>query len=268
MKDTCNLLADGIVKLLRVLAAVAKTTDREWSKARGYGRYLASSIKGEAAIDWSERTALLAGIVGDADRLLELSRQAQGELPEDSDERQRIVAAAELLGQLLLQDDENPMTRALDRVGTGLLLQGHKSCDPLKLEVRRCEAWAASASTVSGSYTLAITLAVLLGNERAAERHVADFEDHLKKVQESVDSLEYEVDTEGEFIEVKASVDIDDLGHCDFLDALPGNECLIAAKAPPPQPRFTLGVQKPVETEVSIMAVSSMARNNGKMLTI
>ena len=40
--------------------------------------------------------------MADADRLLELSRQAQGELPEDSDERQRIVAAAELLGQLLL----------------------------------------------------------------------------------------------------------------------------------------------------------------------
>ena len=42
----------------------------------------------------------------DADRLLELSRQAQGELPEDSAERQQIVAAAELLGQLLLQDVE------------------------------------------------------------------------------------------------------------------------------------------------------------------
>ena len=109
VKDTYNLLADGIVKLARALAAVAKTTDREWAKARGYGRYLASSIKGEAAIDWSDRqarTALLAGIVADADRLLELSRQAQGELPEDSAERQRIVAAAELLGQLLLQDVE------------------------------------------------------------------------------------------------------------------------------------------------------------------
>ena len=64
---------------------------------------------GEAAIDWSgrqARTALLAGIVADADRLLELSRQAQGELREESAERQRIVAAAELLGQLLLQDVE------------------------------------------------------------------------------------------------------------------------------------------------------------------
>ena len=58
-----------------------------------------------AAIDWSDRRArkaLLAEIVADADRLLELSRQAQGELPEDSAERQGIMAAAELLGQLLL----------------------------------------------------------------------------------------------------------------------------------------------------------------------
>ena len=81
----------------------------ELAQARGYERYLGSSVKGEAAIDWSDRqarAALLAGIVADADRLLELSRQAQGELPEDSDERQRIVAAAELLGQLLLQDVE------------------------------------------------------------------------------------------------------------------------------------------------------------------
>ena len=37
---------------------------------------------------------------------MELSRQAQGELPEDSAERQQIVVAAELLGQLLLQDVE------------------------------------------------------------------------------------------------------------------------------------------------------------------
>ena len=75
-----------------MLAAVEKTTDREWAEAQGYGRYLASSVKGEAAIDWSDkraRAALLAGIVADADRLLELSRQAQGELPEDREERRR-----------------------------------------------------------------------------------------------------------------------------------------------------------------------------------
>ena len=109
VKDTCNLLADGIVQLLRTLAAVEKITVKEWAKAQGYGRYLASSIKGEAAIDWSDRKArqaLLAGIVRDADRLLELSRQAQGELTKDGEERQHIVTAAELLGQLLLQDVE------------------------------------------------------------------------------------------------------------------------------------------------------------------
>ena len=109
VKDTCNLLADGVVQLLRALAAVEKITVKEWGKAQGYGRYLASSIKGEAAIDWSDRKArqtLLAEIVRDADRLLELSRQAQGELPENGEERQHIVTAAELLGQLLLQDVE------------------------------------------------------------------------------------------------------------------------------------------------------------------
>ena len=45
-------------------------------------------------------------IVADANRLLELARQAQEELAKDSAERQQIAAAAELLGQLLLQDVE------------------------------------------------------------------------------------------------------------------------------------------------------------------
>ena len=107
VKDTCNLLTDGIVKLLRTLAAVEQAAVKGWAQAQGYERYFGSRIKGEAAIDWSDRkarTALLSGIVADADRLLELSRQAPGELGEESAERQRMVAAAELLGQLLLQD--------------------------------------------------------------------------------------------------------------------------------------------------------------------
>ena len=109
VKDTYNLLADGIVKLLRVLAAVANATLPAWAEAQGYQRYLGSSIKGEAVIDWSDRKArrkLLGEIVADADRLLELARQAWVELPEDSAQRQSIVAGAELLGQLLLQDIE------------------------------------------------------------------------------------------------------------------------------------------------------------------
>ena len=109
MKDTYNLLADGIVKLLRALAAVANIAVGEWAEAQGYERYLGSSIKGEATIDWSDRKArrkLLGEIVADADRLLELARQAWVELPEASAQRQSIVDGAELLGQLLLQDVE------------------------------------------------------------------------------------------------------------------------------------------------------------------
>ena len=70
---------------------------------------MSSSIKGEAVIDWSDRKArrkLWGEIVADADRLLELARQALERLSADSMERQRIVDAAELLGQLLLQDVE------------------------------------------------------------------------------------------------------------------------------------------------------------------
>ena len=107
VKDTYNLLADGIVKLMRALSAVEGVPLRRWAEAHGYKRYVGSSVKGEAAIDWSNRRArrrLLGQIVADADRLLELARQAQDGLDADGAECQAIVDAAELLGQLLLQD--------------------------------------------------------------------------------------------------------------------------------------------------------------------
>ena len=75
----------------------------------GLELYFGSSVKGEAGIDWDnkkERQALLQKIVADADLVLELARQAQGRFPADSPERQAIGEAAELLGQLLLQDVE------------------------------------------------------------------------------------------------------------------------------------------------------------------
>ena len=115
VKDTYNLLADGIKKLMRALAAVEEDVPvRRWAETHGYQCYVGSSVKGEAAIDWSDRRArqkLLGQIVADADLLLELARQAQDGLPADSSERQAIVDAAELLGQLLLQD--------VKRVGDG-----------------------------------------------------------------------------------------------------------------------------------------------------
>ena len=56
---------------------------------------------------WEIRARLSVTFSGEATgRLLELSRQAQGDLGENSAESQQIVAAAELLGRLLLQDVE------------------------------------------------------------------------------------------------------------------------------------------------------------------
>ena len=109
VKDTYNLLADGIVKLMRVLSELEGSDLAEWAAANGYQRYVGSSVKGESCIDWNDwnaRSALLREIVSDGDRLLELSRRAQGLLEEDSSMRQRIAPASELLGQLLLQDVE------------------------------------------------------------------------------------------------------------------------------------------------------------------
>ena len=103
---TTYILGRGAVKDIPV---------RHWAEGHGYKRYVGSSVKGDAAIYWSNQRArrrLLAQIVADADRLLELARQAQEELPADGGERQGIVVdAAELLGQLLLQD--------MQRGGTG-----------------------------------------------------------------------------------------------------------------------------------------------------
>jgi hypothetical protein len=109
VKDTYNLLADGIVQVVRALAQLDGTRAEEWALRQGLELYFGSSVKGEAAIDWDnkkERQALLQKIVADADRVMGLARQTQGQFTEESPQRQGIVEAAELLGQLLLQDVE------------------------------------------------------------------------------------------------------------------------------------------------------------------
>ena len=108
-EDTYNLLADGIVQVVRALSDLDGTRPEEWALRHGLELYFGSSVKGEAEIDWDnqkERQALLQKIVADADLVLELARQVQGQFPEESPQRQGIVEAAELLGQLLLQDVE------------------------------------------------------------------------------------------------------------------------------------------------------------------
>ena len=110
VKDTYNLLADGIVLVVRVLAKQASEKAGVYAERAGYGRYLQGpSLKGQAEVDWndaSERRRFLAGIVADADRLLEQVRVARGKLALDSPEDRALVEAAGLLARVLVQDIE------------------------------------------------------------------------------------------------------------------------------------------------------------------
>ena len=112
VEDTYNLIGHGIRHLCEAPEA--------WAAARGLERYCASSLKATAEVDWdhaASREAFLTAIIHDGERALELAREARSSLAEGSAEDQRIVAAAELLTQLLWQDVEP--TEAGDRIQQG-----------------------------------------------------------------------------------------------------------------------------------------------------
>jgi transposase len=110
VKDTYNLLADGIVQLARALAKQAGQSLAGWAERQGYGRYVGGpSLKGGAELDWSDpaqRRRLLGEILADAERLLELARQARVGLAEGSVAERALMEAAGLLSRVLVQDIE------------------------------------------------------------------------------------------------------------------------------------------------------------------
>ncbi len=109
VKDTYNLLADGITRLARALAAGAHSNPEEWAQENNLGRYFGSSLKGEAGIDWGDpeaRQVFLVGVVADADRLLRVAREAMEKLTADEPLRQRLHETASQLARLLMQDIE------------------------------------------------------------------------------------------------------------------------------------------------------------------
>ena len=115
VKDTYNLLGDGIRKLVRSLAATADHEPEIFSYEHGLHRYFGSSLKGEASIDWDDpeaRGAFLGGIVADAEDLLEVARVALEQIPPDDPKHQRLHEAAVLLAQLLMQDIEREVEGA------------------------------------------------------------------------------------------------------------------------------------------------------------
>ena len=113
VKDTYNLLADGIARLINVLARQDNTPSGDWAQTHDLSRYLASSIKGTASINWdntTERNTFLRGIVADADRLILLAKDLRSDLPKGSSSRREITNAIKLLAQLLGQDIERTKT--------------------------------------------------------------------------------------------------------------------------------------------------------------
>ena len=106
VKDTYNLLGEGIETLGRRLAEVEKEEVAGWAERQGLGRYFGSSLKGEAAIEWDDkgqRERLLTEIVQDGRRLLSLAEEGKQQHPEQA---AAIETDAALLRRLIAQDVE------------------------------------------------------------------------------------------------------------------------------------------------------------------
>jgi Transposase DDE domain/Transposase domain (DUF772) len=177
VKDTYNLLADGIGKLARVLAQLAGLRLAGWAERHGYARYVtAPSLKGAAAIDWNDaeqRRRFLAEIVADADRLLALARQARMELEPGSADESALVEAAGLLSRVLLQDVERDEAgpRLKQGVADDRLVSVH---DPemrhgRKSKTKRFDGHKAAVA-VDTDEQLITAVAVLPGNAQDDER--------------------------------------------------------------------------------------------------
>jgi len=109
VKDTYNLLTDGILRMMRVLARQSQQPLEEWARSKDLAHYLGSSLKGEAGIDWEDseaRQVLLSRLVEDAERVLELARRMRGGHAPGSEADEQLVQASEVLGQVLAQDVE------------------------------------------------------------------------------------------------------------------------------------------------------------------
>jgi hypothetical protein len=110
VRDTYNLIGDGIVSVARILSKVSGKRLEAWAAEHDLSRYVGSSLKGEAKLDWSseaEKEAFLTGLVADAERVLELAERAEKGLAAEDVGRERLRRATEILRQVLLQDVES-----------------------------------------------------------------------------------------------------------------------------------------------------------------
>src|SRR5215469_5358621 len=109
VRDTYNLIGDGIVNGARILSKLSGKRLEAWAAEHDLSQYVGSSLKGEAKLDWSseaEKEAFLAALVADAERVLELVDRAEEGLAAADVRREQLRRAAEILRQVLLQDVE------------------------------------------------------------------------------------------------------------------------------------------------------------------
>lgn len=176
VKDTYNLLADGIVKVVRVLAGLASREPAAWAADNGLARYFAPSIKGTAEINWddaTERQAFLQSIVADADRLLADARSVFTQYADGVPEKDAMREAADLLAQLLLQDIDRTPDGATLKEGTSPdrivsvhdpdMRHGHKSAS-VRFEGHK------AALAVDPESQLITAAAILPGNAHDSEQ--------------------------------------------------------------------------------------------------
>jgi len=177
VKDTYNLLADGIVQVLRALAKLASCDLMELAEEVCCARYVQGpSLKGQADVDWTDpnaRQRFLAEIVADAEQLLDLVRGTRSDLTKDAPEDQELVAAAELLARILGQDierDENG-PRLKRGVATDRLISVH---DPEMRHGRKSSSHRFNGHkaqvAVDTDSQLITAVEVLAGNAPDAER--------------------------------------------------------------------------------------------------
>jgi hypothetical protein len=116
VKDTYNLVADGIKGVCRALSTLTKHSPQGWAFNNHFKRYWdSSSVKAMAEIDWSnaaQRQTFLQGLVADVDRILVLADAAVATLDAESTKRKPIADAAGLLRQLVAQDIERTESTA------------------------------------------------------------------------------------------------------------------------------------------------------------
>jgi len=201
VKDTYNLLADSMRQLLGALADVEGTHLAAWATEHGYERYMASSIKGEAEVDWDNeqsRSEFLGGIVADADRLLGMADEALASLAEGEVGRERIQRAAELMRQLIGQDVERDEGRVTIKEGVArdrvVSVHDPQMRHGRKSSSKRFDGHKA-AIAVDAESQLITAVEVLAGNaadsEQALELTTASEENTGLEVQETIGDCAY-----------------------------------------------------------------------------